>query len=118
RSHSADGRGLELADDHRKVVRMRGERELLAAIRPRGGAEVALSEGNIPVALSDRLPLAFPCAMICKCAVDEYHRCSLPLLQIDEINAIHARLLGRGRRRRHGLARGTFAGQRQETKSR
>ena len=63
-SHYADGAGLELADEHGEVVRMRGERELLAAIRPRGGAEVALGEGNVPVALSDRLPLAFPRAVI------------------------------------------------------
>src|ERR1700693_1591324 len=81
----------EIANERGEIVGVRGERVLLASIQPSAGAEVALRQRDIPVSLRDRLTLPFPRAVIERRAVYEYHWCALPLYQIRQTDAIHAR---------------------------
>src|SRR5262249_7833706 len=100
----------ELANERREIIHMRDERVLLARVRPRGGAEVALGRRDVAVLPRNRLTLAFPGAVIGERSVNEDDRSSLPLVHVPEIHAVDARALDCASRRGHGLATRTAPG--------
>src|SRR5260370_10460425 len=86
------GARVQIANERGEIVRVRGERILLARSEPRARAEVALGQRDIPVIAGDRLTLALPGSVVDRRAVYEYHRGALPLFDIVQRDAIYTRL--------------------------
>src|SRR5262249_54160142 len=70
-SDQVHGTHLELTNERREIIHMRDNRVLLARVRPRGGAEVALGRRDVAVLPRNRLALAFPGSAIGERTVNE-----------------------------------------------